>query len=91
MVFARIRPRELHSSLDRFGSGIPEENPVEPRHLRQLFRQWGLVSVVNQVGDVQQRVGGIVPHGHDLRMCVTQRINREPAEKIQVPFALLVV
>ena len=49
------------------------------------------VDLVLQVGDVQQRVGGIVPHGHDLRMCVTQRINREPAEKIQVPFALLVV
>ena len=91
VVFAGIGTREFHRAFNRLGAGISEKYAIEPRKTGQLLCQRTLIPVIDQVGDMQQRLRGVAQGSHDLRVRVTQGIHCQSSEKIQILLPAVVV
>ena len=79
--------RQLQSAFPGFGSAVAEECLVEPGDLRQPLRQFRLILVVEEIGNVNQSVGLPLQRSRDRGMRVAQRVYSNPAEKIQIALA----
>ena len=78
------QPRQLQRALDGFRAAVAEKHAVHARPGGQLARQRPLVRVMVEIGDVDY-AGRLTPHdAHQARMRVTQRVDREAAQKIQI-------
>ncbi len=79
---------QLQRALNRLGAAVGEEGAIHPRRVAQLLGQQSLILVVIEVGDVDDLGRLIANDLHDARMRMTQRIDAQPGEEIEIALAL---
>src|SRR5438034_275289 len=79
--------RQLQSAFPGFSSAVAEKCLVEAGDLRQPLRQFRLILVVEEIGNVNQPAGLLFQSARDRRMRVAQGVYANPAEKIQIALA----
>src|SRR3989454_11962270 len=87
-------PRQLQRRLDCLAAAVAEEDTREADMRRETRRQRPLVRVVVEVGAMEENAflgGRLAQRGDDPRVRVTERVDRDPAEHVEVHAATVVV
>ena len=89
----RLAPlaRELDARFDRFGARVAKVDAIGGTILDHIAGQQGLWRGVIQVRDMQQLVRLCLDGLYHPWMAVTQGIDRDPAQKVQVSLAFGVI
>ena len=82
---------QFQRAFNGLGAAIGEECAVQPRLAAKFLGQQPLVLVVVQVREVDDLRRLVADDLHDARMGVSERIDTQPGEEVEVPFALDVV
>ena len=91
MLLAGIGARQFHRAVGDLGARVGKEDALEPGQRSKLLGERGLIGMVEEIGDVEQRLRLVAQDGENLRMAVAERVHRQPTQKIQVFPAALVV
>ena len=81
---ARVRARKLQAGFDGFRAAVGEERAVQAGKLAELFRQPSLVFVVEKIRNVKRPLDLFSQNLLHSRMVVTQRINADTRQQIQI-------
>src|SRR6267143_659389 len=77
-------PRQLHRAIDGFRAAIVEEDAIETGPGSEFARERALVRVVIEIREMNRTVGFAADYFHDSRMCVTEGVDSDAAEKIEI-------
>jgi len=75
---------ELQRALPRLGAGIRKEHSIHAGALRQPHCQFRLAFVVKEVRSVDQRATLIHDGSFDRRMPISERVDADTAEQVEV-------
>ena len=81
-------PHQLQRAFNRLGAAVGEKRAIQPRRVAQLLGQQSLILVVIKVGDVDDLGRLVANHLHDAGMRMTQRVDAQPGQEIEIALAL---
>src|ERR1019366_10260837 len=87
IVHLRKGPGQLERSFPGLGAAVAEESAVKPGDSRQQPREFRLILVEEQIGNMNQPAGLTLDRRLDGRVVVAERIDSDSAQEIQIPLA----
>ena len=85
-----VQARQLDGALVGLGAGVGKENLIEAAVLDDELRGLDGGLIVEVVGAVQDRVGALFEALHDRGMAVTETVDGDTADEVEVLVAVLV-
>jgi len=83
-----IAPRDLDGALHRLGAGIAEEHLVGEARFAQPRGEPLAVRALEQVRHVPELGGLLLQRGDQMRMRVTERVDRDAAGEVEITLAV---
>jgi len=83
-----VAPRRLDGAFQRFGTRIGEKHLVGEGRLREPAAEAFLARNLIEVRQVPDLVGLILQRGHQMRMRMPQRIDRDTGCEIEISLAI---
>src|ERR1019366_4524323 len=87
IVHLRKGAGELERSLPGLGAAVAKESAAKPGDLRQQPREFRLILVEEQIGNMNQPAGLPLDRRLDGRVVVAERIDSDTTQEIQIPLA----
>jgi hypothetical protein len=87
VVRVGVDPRQFQSSFPGLSAAVAEKYPLKTGNFCELLRQLCLELVIEKIRDVNQLSGLALQHTLDRRMPVTESINADAAQEIEIALA----
>src|SRR5258708_23187265 len=87
IIHLREGARELERSLPGLGAAVAKESAIKPGDFGHPPREFRLILVEKQIGNMNQSACLTLDRRLDGRMVVAQRIDSDPTQEVQIPLA----